>query len=148
MEPDDEQDETMTRTSPPISPLVAIIDDEEDITTYLGLALEDSGFRVASTTNPSEAIPMLEEAGPDLICIDLLMPEQTGISLYAELVNHSRFRSVPIVILSGLAAREDMPNILRQAGDLPQPADFIEKPVDIQLFLRTVGALTEWPARS
>jgi CheY-like chemotaxis protein len=139
----------MNQEHQPYVPLVAIVDDEEDITTYLGLALEDNGYRVESTTQPGDAIPLLERVRPDLICLDLLMPEQTGISLYASLAAHPELGRIPIVILSGLADRDEMPAILGQAGaDLPQPAEFLEKPVDIRQFLRTVGSLLDWPARA
>jgi CheY-like chemotaxis protein len=128
--------------------LIAIVDDEEDITTYIGLALEDNGYRVVSTTDPAGAIEMLAECRPDLICLDLLMPERTGVSLYANLVQHQMLGSIPIVILSGLAARDEMPDILLQGGNLPEPAAFIEKPVDMDSFLKTIRTLLDRPARS
>jgi CheY-like chemotaxis protein len=146
MDPGEEP--AMSPEPAPNAPLVAIVDDEEDITTYLGLALEDNGFRVVSTTQAAEAIPMLEKARPDLVCLDLLMPEQTGMSLYAKLVGHPHLGGIPILILSGLADPEEMPAILDQAGNLPEPAGFIEKPVDMRQFLGTVSSLLEWPARS
>ena len=133
----------MTQDPRPGAPTVAIVDDEEDIITYLRVALEDAGFRVVSTTDAAGALELLGRSGPDLICLDLLMPEQTGISLYASLVRHERLGRVPIVILSGLTNREGLPQILQQADGLPEPAGFIEKPVDIDHFLRTVRQLLE-----
>ena len=125
----------------PGSFVVAIIDDEEDITTYLRIALEDEGYRVTSTTDASTAMEMLAVEKPDLICLDLLMPEQTGVSLYASLVGHPTLNGVPIIILSGLTNREGLPAILEDAGDLPQPAAFIEKPVEVDELLDTVRNL-------
>jgi len=124
-------------------PTVAIVDDEEDITTYLRVALEDAGYGVVATTDAAGALELLSRSRPDLICLDLLMPEQTGISLYASLVAHERLRNVPIVILSGLTNREELSEMLRQADGLPEPAAFIEKPVDIDQYLRTVRRLLE-----
>jgi len=124
-------------------PTVAIVDDEEDITTYLRIALEDEGYRVVTTTDAAGALELLSLSRPDLICLDLLMPEQTGISLYASLVKHEQLAHVPIVILSGLTNREGLPAMLKQANELPEPAAFIEKPVDIEQFLRTVRQLLE-----
>ena len=82
---------------------VAIVDDEEDITTYLRIALEDAGYRVVITNDASKAMAVLEDARPDLICLDLLMPERTGVSLYARLREHPGMKRVPILFLSGLA---------------------------------------------
>ena len=123
------------------APLVAIIDDEEDIILFLRIALEDHGYAVAATSDPSEALELLERSEPDLICLDLVMPGQTGISLYAELAGHPRLGRVPIVILSGLAVREEMSRIFQEAGELPEPAAFIEKPVDVEQFLSMVTGL-------
>jgi CheY-like chemotaxis protein len=120
------------------APLVAIVDDEEDITTYLRLALEDRGYRVVAINEVSGAVDLLSSSRPDLVCLDLLMPGKTGISLYSELARHPVLRDIPIVILSGLAVREELPGILEQAGGLPQPARFVEKPVEIDEFLALV----------
>lgn len=124
-------------------PTVAIVDDEEDITTYLQVALEDAGYCVVATTDAAGALALLGRSRPDLICLDLLMPEQTGLSLYASIVEHEQLSDVPIVILSGLTNREGLPEMLKQANGLPEPAAFIEKPVDIEQFLRTVRQLLE-----
>jgi DNA-binding response OmpR family regulator len=120
------------------APVVAIIDDEEDIVTYLRVALEDEGYDVIATSESANAIELLDDTTPDLVCLDLLMPERTGISLYATLTRHTRFGKVPVLILSGLTTREGLPAILEEAGGLPEPAGFIEKPVDIDQFLDTV----------
>ena len=124
-------------------PTVAIVDDEEDITTYLRVALEDAGYCVVATTDAGGALSLLSRTRPDLICLDLLMPEQTGVSLYAELVRHPELGQVPIVILSGLTNREGLAELLNQADGLPDPAGFVEKPVEIEQFLRLVQRLLQ-----
>jgi CheY-like chemotaxis protein len=118
-----------------MSTVIAIIDDEEDILTYFRVALEDHGYRVVTTSEPSEALEMLEREQPELICLDLLMPGKTGISLYGSLSRHPRLSRVPVVILSGLAVRDELPRILREAGGLPSPARFVEKPAEIEKFV-------------
>lgn len=125
------------------APLVAVIDDEEDVITYLRLALEDHGYRVVATTEPSEALELLERSEPQLVCLDLLMPGRTGISLYSELSRHPRLKQVPVVILSGLAVRDELPRILEQSGGLPEPARFIEKPAEIEHFLAVVDEIID-----
>jgi DNA-binding response OmpR family regulator len=131
----------MSPKAPSRAPLVALVDDEADITTYLGLALEDRGYRVASTNQAAEALELLVRSEPDLICLDLLMPDRTGVSLYAELRAHESLGQVPVLILSGLGAREELGRMLTREGALPAPAGFIEKPVDIDRFLATVRGL-------
>ena len=129
-------------------PTVAIVDDEEDITTYLRVALEDAGYCVVATTDAASALSLLSRSRPDLNCPDLHPPEHTGLSLYASLVQHEELGKVPIVILSGLTNREGLPEMLRQADGLPEPAAFIEKPVDIEQFLQILQRLLEPGGRS
>jgi CheY-like chemotaxis protein len=138
----------MTLDPQPDVPIVVIIDDEEDIATYLRIALEDEGYRVEAYTGAAGAIELLDRVGPALICLDLLMPGQTGISLYADLVKHPRLGGVPVVMLSGLTNDDGLPGILEDAGGLPQPASFIEKPVDIERFILVVNRLLASPART
>ena len=77
-------------------PLVAIVDDEEDITTYLRIALEDEGYRVGDhdrrRRRDRTARPRRE---PDLICLDLLMPGQTGHLALRRPGRHSRLAGCP-----------------------------------------------------
>ena len=123
------------------APLVVIVDDAVDIVTYLRFALEEHGFRVMTFSDAESARSALERCEPDLVCLDLLMPRHTGLSLYAEIVRHPRLSRCPVVIMSGLAVRNDLPNLLRRAGDLPRPARFIDKPIDIDELLETLRAL-------
>jgi CheY-like chemotaxis protein len=126
-------------------PLVAIVDDEEDIITYLTLALEDHGYRVVATTSPTEAMDLLKQSLPDAICLDLLMPEQTGFSLYKEIMRHPDLRRSRIVILSGLAVRQELPALLERLGGIPPPAAFIDKPVQIDELLDELDGLLARP---
>lgn len=116
---------------------VALIDDEADVLTFLRFALEDRGVEVLTIDRPATALARLVEFHPDLVCLDLLMPEQMGLSLFVELRHHPKLSAVPIVILSGLNARDEMARALSREGLAP-PAAYIEKPVAVSAFLETV----------
>jgi len=128
----------MTDTAPRPAPLVAIVDDELDIVTYLQLALEDHGYRVCTATESSTAMQKVIAAGPDIVCLDLLMPKHTGMALYAEIVRHPDLRNCPVLIMSGLTRKEDLPKLLEEAGGLPVPACFLEKPIRIEQLLEAL----------
>lgn len=128
----------MSEPAAPRPPVVAVIDDEEDVTTFLRMVLEDNGYRVVATTEAARALELIEEAKPDLICLDLLMPEQTGLALYAAISRHPELATVPVIILSGLAVTDDLLQMVWNTGDLPAPVSFVEKPVDAERLLRTV----------
>jgi CheY-like chemotaxis protein len=112
-------------------PRVAIVDDEEDIATYLEMALEDRGYDVVTTSSAKEAMDLLISSEPDIICLDLVMPRQTGIAVYAEILRHPDLEGCPVLIMSGLAVGADLKGILERAGNLPEPAGFLEKPIDL-----------------
>lgn len=122
-------------------PLVVIVDDEVDITTYLRFALEEHGFRVAAFSDAESAEAALEVTEPDAICLDLLMPKHSGLSLYKAINESPRLSSCPVVIMSGLAVRGDLQALLESAGGLPWPAAFIDKPIDIDAFISTLESI-------
>ena len=123
------------------APLVVIVDDEVDIGTYLRLALEEHGFRVATFSDAESAVAALEISEPAAICLDLLMPRQSGLSLYKSIVESPRLHGCPVIIISGLAVRGDLPGLLERAGGLPMPVAFIDKPINIDDFISTLNSL-------
>jgi DNA-binding response OmpR family regulator len=121
-------------------PLVAIIDDEEDITTFLGLALEDAGLAVATTNESATALEFLQRERPDVICLDLLMPERMGASLYLAIRRDPDLAATPVLILSGLGARDDLLALLQREGAVTPPTGYIDKPVEPEAFVATIRA--------
>jgi CheY-like chemotaxis protein len=124
---------------------IAIIDDEPDVVTYLASALEDNGFAVCSASSATEGFSLICEQCPDLVCLDILMPEETGFSLYRKIRENSALKDTRVVIISGLNIKQEMPRMLaggngRQA--LLEPEGYIEKPIDLPLFIETVRRLT------
>ena len=124
-----------------LAPLVVIVDDEVDIATYLRLAIERHGFRVAAFSDADSAEAALEDLEPAAICLDLLMPKHSGLSLYKKILESRRLRRCPVIIISGLAVRGDLPGLLQRAGGLPMPEAFIDKPIDIDDFISTLDSL-------
>ena len=123
------------------TPLVVLIDDEEDITTFLGLALEDAGYRVKTINDAREALAILRNEPPDLICLDLLMPRQTGASLYREILQDPDLAGAPVLILSGLNAGDELDEILQTDPGEAVPAGYLEKPIAREAFLAAVESL-------
>ena len=121
-------------------PTIVVIDDEADVARYLAAALEDEGYRVRVGSDAREGLRLIREAIPALVCLDLVMPGRTGISLYRELREIPGLARVPIVVVTGVAPR-DAEERLGLGRDLPMPEAYIEKPVDIAAFVATVGRL-------
>lgn len=131
----------MTRQGDAGRPRVAVVDDEQDVLTFLRLALEDQGFEVLASDRPLAALEQLRGFAPDLICLDLLMPEQMGSSLFLEIRSDPRLAEVPVVILTGLNARDALARVSGPGSKVRPPERYLEKPVDLAGFLRAVTEL-------
>jgi len=82
---------------------VLVVDDEKDIVEFLTQLLEDNGYRVSSANDGIEAMKVISKEKPDLILLDLQMPEETGTGLYRKLHNKKEYKDIPVIVISGLA---------------------------------------------
>jgi CheY-like chemotaxis protein len=123
-----------------------VVDDEADVARYLAAALEDEGYDVVSGADAEEGLRLIREHGPALVCLDLVMPGRTGISLYREIVTSGEFAGLLIVVVTGVAPK-DAEERLGLGRALPMPAAYVEKPVDIPEFLATIDRLTSATGR-
>jgi CheY-like chemotaxis protein len=82
---------------------ILVVDDETDIVEFLRQLLEDNGYEVTPAYDGLEAMERIRERKPDLILLDLQMPEETGTGLYRKLQHKKEFKDVPVIVISGLA---------------------------------------------
>ena len=107
-----------------------IIDDEEDILTYLVTVFEENGYEVNTASDGKEGLKKLGHDKPDLICLDLLMPNKSGIAFYRAIRKDSSFKEIPVVILTGFNKNDyptaDMEKFIYEPS-VPLPEDYLEK---------------------
>jgi CheY-like chemotaxis protein len=82
---------------------ILVVDDEKDIVEFLTQLLEDNGYTVRSAFDGLEAMKLVQEKKPDLILLDLQMPEETGTGLYRKLQHKKEYKEIPVIVISGLA---------------------------------------------
>jgi CheY-like chemotaxis protein len=85
--------------------LILAVDDEQDVRDYLKSLLEDHGYEVGLASDGLEAMERIKERTPDLILLDLQMPEETGTGLFRKLQHSKDHRNIPVIVISGLAGR-------------------------------------------
>src|SRR5207244_9979255 len=100
---------------------VLIIDDEPAIARALRPALEGHDFAVATASSGAEALPQVETFTPDLILLDLGLPDVDGVDLTAELRKQTR---VPIIVLSARGADRDKTAALANATAAQRPKTY------------------------
>ena len=121
---------------------VWIVDDEPDVLTYLLVALEDHGFRVRAFSGAEGFLEEARQAPPDLVCLDIMMPNRSGLSLYVDIRKEEALRGVPILIVSGYSRpgevlRDEFRRLIGDAG-VTEPEGFLEKPIILDDFLARV----------
>lgn len=121
------------------SPLtVIVIDDEPDVATYLAAVLERHGHRAHTAGNASEGFDLLKRLRPDVACIDIVMPEESGVALLRRIRTDEELADTPIVFITALKP-EMIDSHDELTGELvPYPDEFIEKPPDAEAFVKAV----------
>ena len=122
---------------------ILIVDDEEDIRTYLSTLLGDEGFETLLAKDGEEAWKQVEANPPDLITLDISMPEKSGIKFYREIKAHERWKTIPIIIVTGVS--EDMRKFLSSRHQIPPPEGYLSKPVNREEILALIQKLTAIP---
>jgi DNA-binding response OmpR family regulator len=119
---------------------ILIVDDEEDIRTYLSTLLADQGFETLLAKDGDEAWKQVEANSPDLISLDISMPQKSGIKFYREMKADDRWKKIPIIIVTGVS--EDMRNFLSSRHQVPPPEGYLAKPISPEEILALICKLT------
>lgn len=113
---------------------VLVVDDEIGIRELLRDVLEDEGYRVHLAENAAQARNHRLQARPDLVLLDIWMPDCDGVTLLKEW-GASGLLTMPVVMMSGHATVDTAVEATRIGA-----FDFLEKPITLQKLLKTVGA--------
>jgi len=127
------------------APTVLIIDDDTGFRLTTSEALKGTGFNVTEAASGEDALSMLEEALPDLVLLDAIMPSMDGFEVCRQIRKRRDTRAIPVVILTGLGDMESVNRAFESGA-----TDFIVKPINyavlssrIQFQLRVAQDLRE-----
>jgi CheY-like chemotaxis protein len=118
---------------------VLVVDDDPDARTYLATVLEDNGYATVLAKDGSEALSQLEKQLPDLVALDITMPEKSGVAVYRALREDDRLKKVPVIIVTGIS--DDFKKFISTRRHVPPPEGYLSKPVDAEQFLTMVKGL-------
>ena len=126
---------------------VLIVDDEQSIVVYLTTVLDDGGYATCSAMDGQEGLGMARREKPDLICLDVMMPKRSGVSLYEEIRRDPALRPITVMFISAYNRIRDLRNHVtfrKMIPDMaiPQPDLCMEKPIAVPDFLAAVSKLT------
>ncbi len=127
-----------------------VVDDEVENIEYISAILNDSQMETMTASNGKEALKKVEEAKPDVILLDLLMPEQSGMQFFNELKKNQAYRNIPVIIVSGASkvTGVDMKSYIydqefserkkKITGIDAKPEAYVEKPIDPKELIKTI----------
>jgi len=116
---------------------ILVVDDEVGIRELLSEILFDEGYRVHLAENAQQARAFRMNKVPDLVLLDIWMPDTDGLSLLKEWVAHDLL-TMPVVMMSGHGTIETALEATRIGA-----ADFLEKPIALQKLLKTVATVMQ-----
>ena len=113
---------------------VLVVDDDPDVRLFSITVLEENGFTPLEATNGEEGMKIIRKERPDLVILDVLMPRESGIRLYRQLMTNAKLADIPIIILSGITRKSFLRSqkALTEFGgaEVPEPKTYLEKPVE------------------
>jgi len=124
---------------------ILVVDDEQDVCTYLSRLFRENGYAVDCARDGEEAAAAVAREPPDLITLDLSMPNKSGVRFYRELKSDESLRQIPVVLVTGVTGPggnpEDTVRFYSTRRHVPPPEGFMPKPVDPDEMLALVKRL-------
>lgn len=118
---------------------ILIVDDERDVLVYLGNILRRERFEVITAASGQEAIELARKLCPDLIVLDMLIPDISGAGVATILSEGEATASIPILFLTGMIDKQEETLIKKQAaGTISGSHVVMAKPVNKKELLTTI----------
>jgi len=117
-------------------PLILIVDDIEENIEIVRVRLEAQGYEIATAANGHEALERTQQLHPDLILLDIMMPEMDGIEVTKRLKSDEHLRAIPIILLTAKSSIKDVVAGLDAGGD-----DYLTKPFEPATLVARVRSL-------
>lgn len=119
--------------------LVLVVDDEPDVRIFISTVLEDHGYRTMLAEDGVDALAKLRQERPDLISLDVTMPEKSGVRFYRELKSDEQLKGIPIIMVTGMSG--EFQHFISTRQQVPPPEGYLAKPIDENEILALVGRL-------
>lgn len=124
---------------------VLAVDDELHMRLFLSVLLKTGGYRAVVSKNGRDGLARAREIRPDLIVLDVMMPGEGGVPMYANLRTDEDLKNIPVIMLSGVEGRTFSHSLkmmnLGPGHQLPEPEAYMEKPPEPAALLRLVESL-------
>lgn len=122
---------------------ILIVEDEPDQSAFLDSLLSDNGYETIVAGDGKEGFAKAKSEKPDLITLDITMPEESGVRMFRDLQEDPGTSGIPVVIVTGLSSdfRRFLDQLERKKRIYP-PAGYFEKPIEQDKLLAKIKELT------
>ncbi len=115
---------------------ILVVDDEEDILELVRYNLQREGYQVVLAASGEKALKLAHQQTPDLIVLDLMLPEMDGLDVARRLKADSRCRTIPIVMLTAKGEEADVVTGLELGAE-----DYVTKPFSPRILIARIKAV-------
>jgi len=122
---------------------VLVIDDEPDLSAMVKKNLEKEGFDVDIAYNGQEGIEKIQESPPDIVVLDVMMPEKDGFAVCKELKSNDEYADIPIIMLTAVAEHVSSTRYSHYGGMSMEADDYLPKPSSAEEITESVKRLLE-----
>lgn len=112
---------------------ILIVEDEESLLKLESILLTSKGFEVRGVSNGAEALKAIAEEAPDLVLLDIMLPEMDGFEVCRRIKSEDATRSIPVIMLTAKKSREDMARGEEVGADW-----YITKPFKSAMVIETI----------
>ena len=110
-----------------IAQTILVVDDSKPIAEYVQVVLEERGYKTIAANNGNQAMVMAVEYRPDLILLDIMMPDIDGYTICGQLKADRKTRDIPVIFLSALNSQFDKIKAFKCGA-----VDFVTKPIQVE----------------
>jgi two-component system alkaline phosphatase synthesis response regulator PhoP len=120
---------------------ILIVDDDPDLVEAVSTILESKGYEVAAAYGGVEGLVKARTENPDLIVLDVMMPDKDGYMVCKELKADPTYRSIPILLLTAVVANIPTSKYTQQMGMETEADDYVDKPVEPDELVKRIEVL-------
>ncbi len=117
---------------------VLIVEDDPDTLTYFRTLLEDAGYSTVAAEDGEQALKKINASRPDLITLDISMPERSGVRFYRDMKESNEWKGIPIIIVTGVS--NEFEKFISTRRHVPPPEGYLSKPIDKEQMLSLIKA--------
>ena len=120
---------------------ILIIDDDPDLVDAVKMILESKKYQVAAAYGGLEGLQKARQEHPDLIVLDVMMPDKDGYAVCKELKTDSALRTIPVLLLTAVVSHIPTTRFTQQMGLETEADDYLDKPVEPETLVKRIETL-------